>query len=75
MLIYTQKRMILYELKFLFTDPPLKSLFAVPPLKIDVLHIHHYLFKEGMWCLDLRSECLNADDLEVSTMLHAGVEI
>lgn len=65
MLISAQKRTILYELKFLLADPP---------LKIDVLHIHHYPFKKGMWRLDLRSECLTANDLEVSTMLHAGVE-
>ena len=67
MLIYAQKHMILYELKFLFADPP---------LKIDVLHIHHHHpFKKGVWRLDLRSECLTADNLEVDTILYAGVEI
>ena len=66
MLIYAQKPVILYELNFLLAGPPLKT---------DVLHIHHYPFKKGMWRLDLRSECLTADGLEVSTMLHAGVEI
>lgn len=65
MLICAKKPVILYELEFLQADPPLKT---------DVLHIHHYPFKKGMWRLDLRSKCLTADDLEVSTMLHAGVE-
>lgn len=69
MLICAQKPIILYELEFLLADPPL------PPLKVDVLHIHHYPFKKGMWRLDLRSECLTADDIEGRTMLHAGVEI
>ena len=66
MLICAQKNEILYELEFLLADHP---------LKIDVLHIRHYPFKKGMWRLDLRSECLTADGLEVGAMLHAGVEI
>lgn len=66
MLICAQKPIILYELEFLLADPPLKT---------GVLHIHHYSFRKDIWRLDLRSECLTAGDLEVSTMLHAGVEI
>ena len=66
MLIYAQKPVILYELNFLL---------AGPPLKIDVLHIHHYPLKKGIWRLDLRSECLTADGLEVSTMLHKKARI
>lgn len=66
MLISARKALIAFELNFLLADHP---------LKIDVLHIHHYSFRKDIWRLDLRSECLTADDLEVSTMLHAGVEI
>ncbi len=66
MLIYAKKPVIRYELNFLLTDPPLKT---------DVLHIHHYPFKKGMWRLDLRSECLTADGLEVSTILHKKARI
>lgn len=66
MLICAQKPIILYELEFLLADPP---------LKIDVLHIHHYPFQKGMWRLDLRSECLTADGQEVSTLLHKKARI